>query len=78
MLGPDEIRTEKPIPVLIGSDYQHVMGHAVIVQTPNCVTITIESTGNPGRILGDFVAATEIVALSFSGVPVRHYNKEKQ
>ncbi len=73
----DRIVTEKPIPVLIGFDYQHVMGRAVIVQTPTSVTITIEGTGEDGRILGEFVSANEIVALSFGGVPVRPHNKEK-
>jgi hypothetical protein len=75
---PDEIRTEKPLPVLIGEDYKHVMGHAVIVQTPDSVVITIEATGKSGRALGDYVAASEIVALSFSGVPVRHHIEEKK
>ena len=84
---PTTKTTEKPIPVLIGSDYEHVMGKATIVQTsakrtrddrgvivvlePEKVLITIEGSGDMARWLGDFVAANEVVALSFAGVPVQ-------
>lgn len=77
----DEIVTEKPLPVVIGYDYEHVMAHAVITQTPDSVTITIKAEGPRGRVLGDFVAANEIVALSFAGVPItprRAHPKEKK
>jgi hypothetical protein len=75
------------MPVLIGEDYRHVMARATIEQTAAEygqddsgnrilkkdaeVVITIVSKGGHAQELGDFVAATEIVALSFSGVPVR-------
>ena len=79
-----EKTTEKMLPVLVGYKYEHVMGKATIVQTaevrspttrqilePAKVTITIVSEGPEAQELGDFVAANEIVALSFGGVPVR-------
>lgn len=69
--------TIKPLPVLIGDNYEHVMGKAYIEQTPNSVVITIQVYGNDARTLGDFVAAEEVVALSFSGVPVVPHHKEK-
>lgn len=85
----DKIVTEKMLPVLIGNDYQHVMGQATIEQVaaivspttrqilePAKVTITIISEGPAAQELGDFVAAHEIVALSFGGVPVRPVRKE--
>lgn len=81
--------TEKLLPVLIGFDYEHVMANAVIEQTaavisptthqvlePDKVVITITAQGANARELGDFVAANEIVALSFGGVPVRPVSKK--
>jgi hypothetical protein len=83
----NKITTEKMLPVLIGENYQHVMARATIEQTApvygsdddgkrilleeSKVLITIVAEGGHAQQLGDFVAATEIVALSFSGVPVR-------
>lgn len=86
----DTIRTEKPIPVIIGADYQHVMAQGTIEQTaavkssttnqvlePAKVTITIVAEGPTAQELGDFVAAMDVVALSFGGVPVQgHHRKE--
>jgi len=79
--------TEKALPVLIGHDYEHVMARATIEQTPAEygiddqhnrikkkdaeVLITIVAKGDHAQLLGDFVAANEIVALSFGGVPVQ-------
>lgn len=74
----EQILTEKDLPVLIGHNYEHVMGKAVIAQTPDTVTITIVASGERARILGDFVAANEIVALSFGGVPVRQTPKKEK
>lgn len=84
---PNKIVTEKPLPVILGADYQHVMARATIEQVaPEYgyddhgahiqkkeaeVLITIVAKGNAAQQLGDFVAANEIVALSFGGVPVR-------
>lgn len=87
----DTIRTEKPIPVLIGGDYQHVMaqatieqkaarksvdddGHPVVVD-PAEVIITIVAKGPTAQQLGDFVAAMEVVALSFQAVPVKAHDR---
>lgn len=83
----DTIITEKPIPVLIGIDYEHIMAKAVIVQKAAITTtddhgrrvvlkapsveITIEGQGDLAEWLGGYVAANEIVSLSFAGVPVR-------
>ena len=86
----DAIKTEKPIPVIIGSDYQHVMATGTIEQIaavkspttrqvlePAKVIITIVAEGPTAQQLGDFVAVNEIVALSFGGVPVSgHHRKE--
>lgn len=79
--------TEKALPVLIGHDYQHVMARATIEQKAAVygvddnhnrvlkedaeVVITIVSKGDHAQLLGDYVAAMEVVALSFNGVPVR-------
>lgn len=76
-------KTEKPIPVLLGFHYEHVMGRATIEQTaavrsptthqvlePAKVVIVIESTGEAAQMLGDYVAMDEVVALSFASVPV--------
>lgn len=68
---PSHIITEKPMPILIGENYEHIMGLTKIVQTPESTTITIVIEGKNARLVGDFVAAGEIVALSFAGVPVR-------
>lgn len=80
--------TEKLIPVLIGNDYEHVMAKATIEQTaakhspttnqvlePAKVTITIIAEGPSAQELGDFVAAGDVVALSFGFVPVRPVRK---
>jgi hypothetical protein len=87
---PVEKTTEKMLPVLVGYNYEHVMGKATIVQTPEVrspttrqvleparVTITIVSEGANAQELGDFVAANEVVALSFGGVPVRPVPKKE-
>lgn len=76
-LSPDKHVTEKDLPVLIGHDYEHVMAKAVITQEPDKVLITIEASGERARTLGDFVAANEIIALSFTGVPVRRPGKKE-
>jgi ABC-type hemin transport system substrate-binding protein len=82
--------TKKPIPVVIGHDYQHVMAKATIEQKaavkskstnqslePAKVIITIVAEGKDAQELGDFVAANDVVALSFGGVPVQgHHRKE--
>ena len=82
--------TKKPVPVLIGPNYKHVMGKATIEQTaavvsptthqvlePAKVIITIVAEGKHAQELGDFVAAEAVVALSFEGVPVEgHHRKE--
>ena len=73
------------MPVYVGVNSQHpVMATANILQessgklSEDKVTITVELTGVDARILGDFVAAAEIVSLSFAGVPVeRNSIKEK-
>lgn len=82
--------TEKMLPVLIGGNYEHVMAKGRIEQIaavvspttrkvlePAKVIITIVSEGDHAQQLGDFVAAQEVVALSFEGVPVRPVIKEK-
>lgn len=80
--------TEKLLPVLVGYNYEHVMGKAVIEQKPKHtddagvvvpaeVIITITSRGEHAQILGDFVAANEVVALSFGGVPVVPISKKE-
>lgn len=69
--GVSQIVTEKPMPILLGANYEHIMGQTKIVQTPESTTITISIEGKNARLVGDFVAAGEIVALSFAGVPVR-------
>jgi hypothetical protein len=85
--GSDKRMTEKMLPVLLGENYKHVMarasieqkaaqygrddqGNRVLLQEAE-VLITISAKGGHAQELGDFVAATEVVALSFSGVPVR-------
>lgn len=83
MSKPSRI-TEKPIPVLIGHDYKHVMGKAVIEETPEVrsestnqvvspaeVVITIKASGNNAKVLGEFLTVPEVVALSFTGVAVQ-------
>lgn len=81
----DKIVTEKMIPVLLGGDQQHVMAGATIEQTaavigiddnhrkhtikPAKVVITIISEGEHAQQFGDFIAANEIVALSFGAIP---------
>jgi hypothetical protein len=62
---------ERLLPVLIGHDYEHVMGRAVIDREPNKVIITITSEGPDGHILGEFLTAAEPIALSFTGIPVK-------
>lgn len=78
----DKIVTDKKIPVLMGHNQQHVMASAHIEQTaavrspttnqvlePAKVVITIVSEGSDAQMFGDFVAANEIVALSFGAIP---------
>lgn len=82
--------TEKPLPVLIGNDYEHVMAKATIEQKaevrspstrqvvePAEVIITIIAKGPSAQELGDYVAAQDVVALSFGTVPVRPVRKEQ-
>lgn len=82
--------TEKPLPVLIGNDYEHVMAKAKIEQKaavrspttnqilePARVVITIISEGPSAQELGDYVAAADVVALSFGTVPVRPVRREQ-
>lgn len=74
----DARRTTKMMPVLIGKDFEHVMGRVTILQEPRNVTITVEVKGKDSRRLADFVAADEVIGLSFQGLPVRHHTKEIQ
>lgn len=84
-----EKTTEKPLPVLIGNDYEHVMAKATIEQKaavrspttnqilePAEVVITIVAKGPSAQELGDYVAVADVVALSFGVVPVRPVRKE--
>ena len=74
----DVVSTKRPLPVLVGSNYEHVMGEAEITQTPEEVTITVKARGKDARILADFVTAEVPIALSFTTVPVRSaHPKEK-
>lgn len=68
-------RTERPIPVLLGDDYAHVMAHAVIEEDPGKTTVTIVAEGRAADILGAFLTAPEPVAVSFSGIPVQPRKK---
>jgi hypothetical protein len=85
-----EKKTEKPLPVLIGQNYEHVMAQATIeqkaeVRSPTTnkvleqaeVVITIIAKGPSAQELGDYVAAHDVVALSFGTVPVRPVRKEQ-
>ena len=70
----------KWIPVMIGPE-DYVMSDATILQESRPdheeVTITIKANGPRARLLGDFVSANEVVALSFQGAPVKTHTKEQ-
>ena len=85
-----EKTTDKLIPVLIGDNYEHVMAKGKIEQKaavvspttrqvlePAEVIITIIASGPSAQELGDYVAAHDVVALSFGTVPVRPVRKEQ-
>ena len=81
--------TKKDLPVLVGQNYEHVMGKATIEQVAEVrnkaneilssprVTITIVSEGPDALLLGDYVAMNEVIALSFGAVPVRPVPKKE-
>lgn len=81
-MTPDRKLTEKMLPVFVGYDQEHILGRATIdhqsltrsptgkIVEPESVTITITATGREARLLAEFVASPEPVALSFAGIPV--------
>lgn len=85
-MSRDQRITEKLLPVLVGPDYEHVLGRAWIDQRAEApeegraaeVKITITATGEAAQLLGDFLAAAEPVALSFVAIPVTPHTRQTE
>jgi len=75
----DRIVTNKPMPILLGDDYQHIWGSVVVYEEPDHteVSITISAQGEDARKLAGYMTTPVPIALSFVPVPVRAHNKEK-
>ena len=69
--------TYTQIPVLLGYDYQHVMGHADIYEEGYEITIMIRAGGENARDLAELFQSGEPQAISFVSIPVMpHTHKE--
>lgn len=64
---------EMNLPVRVGFGV-HVMGKARIDIDGNDVTIKIESKGQDGLILADFLTGGEPVELTFAAIPVQPHS----
>lgn len=62
--------TKRQIPVMLGEDYQHVMGEAIIMEQNDVVTVTITAKGTNARDLIAVLSAMEPMGLSFIAIPV--------
>lgn len=63
--------TKRPIPVLLGNDYEHAMGEATIEEENDRVTISIVAEGEGAMVLAAVLTAAEPMALSFVAIPVQ-------
>lgn len=63
--------TSKMMPILIGKDFEHIMGQVKIDEEPRSVTITIEVKGRNARHVAAFVAANEPIGVAFEALPVQ-------
>lgn len=73
------IRTVRPLPVLIGHDYEHIMAKAIITEEPNRTSVTVTLEGKDAAYFAGFLTATEPIALSFVATPTqprKHPQKE--
>lgn len=64
-------RTERLLPIIFNKD-KHVMAQATIIEGPKRTVVTIIVEGNDARHVGEFLTATEPIALSFAGIPVQN------
>lgn len=72
-------RTERVLPVVIGHNYEHVMGRAQIFRKPNGeVMIQIDAKGTEGQILGEFLEQAEPIAVSFAAIPVQNLREKRE
>lgn len=78
-MSEDNVRhTSKLMPVLIGNNYKHVMGRAKIHRGLDKVLIEIESSGEHGQLLADYLEQAEPVAVSFTAIPVQNAREKKE
>lgn len=63
--------TRRPIPVITGGNYEHVMCHASVVEENDEVTITMVAKGNNAKTLAAIMTGGEPMALSFMPIPVQ-------
>lgn len=57
------------IPIIVGMNYEHVIGDADILVEGDEITITMKTKGNGAKDLGAFLASIEPFAVSFVAVP---------
>ena len=69
--------SSRPIPVLIGYDYKHVMARAEIFRSSDKVLIQIISEDGNGKTLAGLLEQDEPVALIFGAVPVRNTREKR-
>jgi len=71
-------RTERAVPVVIGSNYKHIMGHAVISREPDKVLIEISAVGLNGQMLAEFLEQAEPIAVMITAIPVQNTRERRE
>lgn len=66
------------MPVLLGNNYEHVMGQGNIFEEGGEVTITIKAKGTAARDLLILFENMPPMALSFAGIPVQPPSQKKE
>lgn len=79
MTESPSIRSTRPIPVLLGDNYEHVTASAEIIRTLDSVTIHITSKPGPDtQMLADLLEQVEPIALKIVAIPVRNTREKRE
>lgn len=70
--------SKRDIPILLGNNYEHVMGRADIVEEGDEIIITVRAKGREAGELASLLTAMEPMALSFVGVPLQSHRSKKE
>lgn len=77
-MANDIERIVRQLPVLIGTNHEHVMAKAEIYRRPDGVLIIITANGQESQLLAEFLEQAEPIALSFGAIPVQNIREKKE